>query len=210
MIRPMIAVIDYGMGNLRSVAKALEVSGARVQVTDSPLRVRSASGVVLPGVGAFGQASQRLHRSGLMKTVESVLAKGTPFLGICLGLQLLFDRSEESPGISGIGFFRGVVRRFRTKALKVPHMGWNTLSSGPQRPAALRGTGSGDYFYFVHSFYPDPLDVTVIAATTDYGERFCSAAAAGNVVATQFHPEKSGKKGLRILSRFMDEVRRCS
>jgi glutamine amidotransferase len=214
MKAPLIAVIDYGMGNLRSVSKALEKAGGRVQVTDSPSVIRAAQGVVLPGVGAFGDASKRLTQTGLATAANQALAQGKPFLGICLGLQLLFDRSEESRGVAGLGFWKGTVRRFHfaaEKKLKVPHMGWNTLNTrAKNKPALLAGLNSKDYFYFVHSFYPDPEDQRVIATTTSYGLSFCSSAAQGNVYACQFHPEKSGAQGQKILRNFVKQVRTCS
>jgi len=208
--KPVIALVDYGMGNLRSVEKALEKVGGQVQLTDSARDIRSSQAVVLPGVGAFGQAARRLHARGLSKAIEAVLEKGKPFLGICLGLQLLFERSEEDPGVKGLGFFKGSVVRFRKKSLKVPHMGWNTVSVRQPSSACLKDIGKDDYFYFVHSYYPVPADRSVIAATTAYGSSFCSAAAQQSVVATQFHPEKSGKQGLRLLSNFVKQVKRCS
>lgn len=209
MSRPRIAVIDYGMGNLRSVAKALEKAGAQAIVTQSPRAVRSAEGVVLPGVGAFGEAANRLRSSGLDRAVESALEQGTPFLGICLGLQLLFERSEEDPRSRGLGFWKGRVVRFssaRSGSLKVPHMGWNRVrpAQGAQRPWV-----PDDYFYFVHSYFPIPEDPKVVAGLTPYGRTFCSAAAQGNVWATQFHPEKSGAAGARLLRAFLKKVTSC-
>lgn len=207
---PVIALIDYGMGNLRSVQKALEKVGGRVQLTDSPRVIRSAKAVVLPGVGAFGQAAKRLRAKGLDRAIQDTLNEGKPFLGICLGLQLLFERSEENPGIQGLGFFKGSVVRFRHKTLKVPHMGWNNLSLSSRPGSCLKNIGKNDHFYFVHSYFPAPKDKKIIAATTRYGSRFCSAAAQGPVTATQFHPEKSGRQGLRLLSNFVRQVKRCS
>lgn len=211
---PWVAVVDYGMGNLRSVQKAVERAGARALVTDSARVVRQAVGVVLPGVGAFGEAVKRLKSQRLWDAVEDVLTQRKPFLGICLGLQLLFERSEECPGQRGFGFLKGSVVRFRKtgrRALKVPHMGWNTLDRGPAgKSACLKGLQSDDYFYFVHSYFPEPRDRRIVAATTRYGRAFCSAVSKGNLFATQFHPEKSGAPGLRLLKNFVRQARLCS
>jgi imidazole glycerol-phosphate synthase subunit HisH len=210
-MKPTVAVVDYGMGNLRSVQKALEKIGARAVVTDSPTTIRRADAVVLPGVGAFGEAAKSLKRQRLWGPVEETLGSGKPFLGICLGLQLLFERSEESRGEKGFGFLEGSVERFRfpsAKRLKVPHMGWNTLRLNAKNRSPW-GTGmtSKDYFYFVHSYFPAPKDKSVIAATTSYGIDFCSAAAGPSWFASQFHPEKSGEQGLRLLRQFVNRVR---
>jgi len=213
-MKPAIAVIDYGMGNLRSVAKALEKAGARVQVTDSPSVVKKAKAIVLPGVGAFGEASRRLKSTGLDKVIQSSLHANKPFLGICLGLQLLFEGSEESPKAKGLGFWKGTVKRFRIKKEKVPHMGWNTLRQSREQKAegrnkVLKGISENAYFYFVHSYYPVPKDRTVIATETRYGLPFCSSAAQGRVFACQFHPEKSGDQGQRLLKNFVKAVAAC-
>jgi len=228
-MKPTIAVIDYGMGNLRSVAKALEKAGALVQVTDSPAIVKKAQGVVLPGVGAFGEASRRLKSTGLDKVIRASLASDKPFLGICLGLQLLFESSEESPKAKGLGFWKGKVKRFRFSPAglgaclpagrhsgapyKVPHMGWNTVTQSRDPNSGskniLKGITGKDYFYFVHSYYPVPKDRDVIALETHYGKSFCSAASQGRVFACQFHPEKSGAQGQRILKNFVKEVASC-
>ncbi|MFA5974972.1 MAG: imidazole glycerol phosphate synthase subunit HisH [Elusimicrobiota bacterium] len=213
-MKPTIAVVDYGMGNLRSVQKALERAGANALVTDTAQVIRGAAGVVLPGVGAFGEAVKRLKAGRLWAPLQDTLAQNKPFLGICLGLQLLFECSEENPGLRGLGFFKGSVIRFREKSmrsLKVPHMGWNTFRRGPAKTDVwLKGLGLNDYFYFVHSYFPQPNDRQVIAATTLYGQTFCSAAAQGNCFASQFHPEKSGDQGLRLLRNFVHQVRSCS
>jgi imidazole glycerol-phosphate synthase subunit HisH len=211
-MKPLIAVIDYGMGNLHSVSKALEKAGGTVQITQSPQAIRKAAGVVLPGVGAFGEAIRRLKAKRLMAPIQEVLAKDRPFLGICLGLQLLFERSAESPRDPGLGFFRGSVERFRLPRrgkLKIPHMGWNTLRRGRATTPYLRGVSRDSHFYFVHSYYPKVRDPSIVAATTPYGKPFCSAVARRNLFACQFHPEKSGDQGQIILRNFIRAVRTC-
>jgi len=200
----MIAVIDYGMGNLRSVSKALELVGGQVIVTSEPADIVGADAVVLPGVGAFGHAMDNLLKRNLVAPITESIASGTPFLGICLGLQLLFDESEEDAGVKGLGIIPGSVRRFNT-TLKVPHMGWNELSLKKEVPV-LKNTPDGSFMYFVHSYYVDPKDTNVVAATTCYDREFVSAIATDNVFATQFHPEKSAEKGLAILKEFCELV----
>ncbi|MDA1190267.1 MAG: imidazole glycerol phosphate synthase subunit HisH [Candidatus Poribacteria bacterium] len=205
----MIAVIDYGMGNLRSVQKGLEHVGANAVITDDPNVLREANAIVLPGQGAFGAAMNRLDEAGMTQAVKDEIASGKPFLGICIGIQLLFESSEEAPGVAGLGILPGTVTKFRPERLaegqKVPHMGWNELSLKQSIPH-FSDVKNGDYVYFVHSYYPDPSDTSVIAATTDYGVEFASAVAYENVVATQFHPEKSQRVGLSILRAFAELV----
>jgi glutamine amidotransferase len=213
-----IVVVDYGMGNVRSVEKALAHCGVEVAVTSDPDRVRAASHIVLPGVGAFGDAMAELRRRALVEPVRDVIAADTPFLGICLGLQVLFESSEESPGVEGLGIIEGQVRRFRTH-LKVPHMGWNRIAI--RRPNALlalphgrasasvaggRASASVDdepFVYFVHSYYVDPRDEQWTATTTQYDGEFVSAVARGRCFGTQFHPEKSQAVGQEILRNFI-------
>jgi glutamine amidotransferase len=212
-MKPQIAVIDYEMGNLHSVAKALEKAGARVQVTDSIAAIHRADAVVLPGVGAIGEAVKRLTAKKLVAPVLNAIEKNKPFLGICLGLQLLFERSEESPRIKGLGAFKGDVVRFpnsKNASLKVPHMGWNTVSAGAAgKTGILQGIRKGCYFYFVHSFYPAPQEKKVIATNTLYGRPFCSSIAKGRLFASQFHPEKSGDQGQRLLKNFIRLAAAC-
>lgn len=199
-----IAVIDYGMGNLRSVEKGFEKVGHRAVVTSDPARVAAAAKVVLPGVGAFEDAMAELRRLGLVRPVLDAIDSGKPFLGICLGLQLLFDVSYENGRHPGLGVFPGEVVRFDLpEQYAVPHMGWNQLSIRRAAPV-LTGIAEGTYFYFVHSYYVVPKDPQVIAAETDYGGQFCSMIWRGNVFATQFHPEKSQADGLRILKNFAE------
>jgi glutamine amidotransferase len=202
----MIAVIDYGMGNLRSVQKGFEKVGHQALVTSDPAEVARAEKVVLPGVGAFEDAVAELKRRDLIEPVLSAINSGKPFLGICLGLQLLFERSYEHGEHQGLGVLEGEVVRFDLPSgYSVPHMGWNQLSI-PRRPPILEGVEEGTYFYFVHSYYVVPRDTSVVAATTDYHEPFCSMVWRDNLFATQFHPEKSQSDGLRILRNFAELV----
>lgn len=206
-------VLDYGMGNLRSVAKALEAVGADVVVSDDRRRLEKSDLLVLPGQGAFGAAAGVLKRKGLTPFVKEWLQADRPYLGLCLGLQLLFERSEEAPGVKGFGVLPGRVRKFRPRSrrLKVPHMGWNEA-----RPTARSKTAEGmfagalsrpDKFYFVHSYYADPEDRSVVWTESDYGGRFCSGVARGRLAAVQFHPEKSGRAGLVLLRGICRRVR---
>lgn len=198
----MIAIIDYGMGNLRSVQKGLERAGGEAVVTRDIGQIESARGVVLPGVGAFSACMQNLGNFGLIEPIRAAIRKKKPFLGICLGFQLLFSESEEFGPQKGLDLFSGKVVGFHAgKELKVPHMGWNRLEKKIQSPF-LEGVSSGDYVYFVHSFYVVPDDSSIIATTTDYGESFVSSIATESLFACQFHPEKSQELGLRILANF--------
>ena len=197
----MIAIIDYGMGNLRSVSKAFERLGFTVNVTRDPRQIANASHVVLPGVGAFPDCMRNLEEMGLVDPVHRALSSGKPFLGICLGLQLLFTESEEFGLHKGLGWIRGRVVRFPDDGLKVPHMGWNTLEIRKPAPA-LQDLPADAMVYFVHSYYGVPEDPAVIATTTEYGQRFTSSIAVDNVFACQFHPEKSQAVGLRLLRNF--------
>lgn len=196
----MIAIVDYGAGNLSSVAKALSSLGKTAHVTSDPEVVRNADVLVFPGVGAAGDAMQRLDSMHLRAPILDAVSRGTPFLGICLGLQLLFTSSEENGGRPCLGVVSGAVRRLPS-GLKVPHIGWNQVRQ--RRPHPLfDGVPDGADFYFVHSFYPDLTDTTLVLGETEYGVRFCSILAFENVVATQFHPEKSGRHGLQLLDNF--------
>jgi len=200
----MIAIVDYGFGNLGSVAKALEFIGYPCRITGEAKDLQSASGVILPGVGAFGAAMDALRRTRLDIAVREYVSSGAPFLGVCLGMQLLFDKSEESGGkAEGLGILPGVVRRFPAKTeLKIPQIGWNDLVT-----AADPVFRKGDYVYFVHSYYCVPERVSDVAATAFYGVEYACAVSRGNILAMQFHPEKSGEVGLSILNRWARRTR---
>jgi glutamine amidotransferase len=198
----MIAIIDYGMGNLRSVQKAFERVGFDAQVTRDAGEITSARGVVLPGVGAFRACMENLARYGLIEPIRQTVLQKKPFLGICLGFQLLFSESEEFGLQKGLDLFPGRVVGFKpNNGLKIPHMGWNRIEKKQDTPF-LEGISSGDYVYFVHSFYVVPNDTSLSATTTNYGEEFSSSIATENLFACQFHPEKSQEIGLRILRNF--------
>jgi imidazole glycerol-phosphate synthase subunit HisH len=202
-----IAIIDYGMGNLRSVQKAFERLGHAAEVTGDAERITRAPGVVLPGVGAFAACMTNLAAAGLVEPVKQVIRAGRPFLGICLGMQLLFDESEEFGPVAGLGILPGRVVRFAADPdRKVPHMGWNSVRIVRRAPE-LAGIEDGAYVYFVHSYYPVPRDTDVIATTTPYGREFASSVVRDNVFACQFHPEKSQQVGLRLLDNFVGVVR---
>jgi len=202
----MIAIVDYGMGNLRSVEKGFKKVGVEALVTSEPRVVENADAVVLPGVGAFKDCIRNLSDLSLTEAVVTSINKGKPFLGICLGLQVLFSESEEFGTCKGLDIFRGKVVRFK-EGLKVPHMGWNTVRI-VNRPPILSDIEDDSFFYFVHSFYVVPEDKEIIATTTDYGTTFTSMVWKDNVFATQFHPEKSQGLGLKILKGFGDFVRK--
>jgi glutamine amidotransferase len=220
----VIALIDYGSGNLRSAEKALARAGADVRIVNRREDVLAADAVVLPGVGAFGDCVRNLEELGLADAIREFIAMERPFLGICVGLQMLFESGEESPGVRGLGVLPGRVPRFPAGKLKVPHMGWNQLRirradcpllqgvsavgrvpsrGGGESAASGDAAYNGPYVYFVHSYYGQPRDNSVVAATTDYGVEFASVIWAGNVFATQFHPEKSQAIGLRMLKNFV-------
>ena len=201
----MIALIDYGAGNLRSVHKALKHLGAEVRLVTQPDQMKGARAVVLPGVGAFDDCLNALRRQSLIEACREAIRSGLPFLGICVGYQALFERSEEfNSCAAGLAIFRGRVVRFTERpGLKIPQIGWNQVT--PTRPECplFRDIPPGTYFYFVHSFYPQPADPSIIAAETEYGDRFASAVWKDNVFATQFHPEKSQQAGLQLLRNFL-------
>ncbi|MBI5178737.1 MAG: imidazole glycerol phosphate synthase subunit HisH [Nitrospinae bacterium] len=196
----MIAIVDYGMGNLRSVQKAFEKLGLPAIITRDAGLMASASRLVLPGVGAFGLCMERLRGYGLVEPIKDFIAGGKPFLGICLGLQLLFEESEEFGRQEGLGVLKGKVKRFSAPGIKVPHMGWNNVKIVGPSPL-FDGIADGSHFYFVHSFYVEPAE-PVATGETEYGGTFVSAIQKGNVYATQFHPEKSQSAGLKMLENF--------
>jgi glutamine amidotransferase len=199
----MVTIIDYGSGNLRSVQKALERVGVEARITDDPNVVAESSHLVLPGVGAFGDAIRAIRGRGLVEPILAHIRADRPFLGICMGLQLLFESGSEGGHHEGLGVLDGEVTRFELPAgMKIPHMGWNQVSwrtAGTSQPAG----NDGDHFYFVHSYVARPRDETVIAATSDYGGPFCAAVARGRLFATQFHPEKSQSAGMELLRTCM-------
>ena len=196
-------IVDYGMGNLRSVENALVAAGGDPLVSADPDVVRKAERLILPGVGAFGDAMENLRRGGMDIAIRDATAAGTPLLGLCLGLQLLFTSSEEFGNHEGLNLIPGSVRRFDIPGLRVPHIGWNQLED--MRPSPLlEGVPDGSYFYFVHSFYVDPVDPADAICRTDYGRRFCSIAGRGKVFGAQFHPEKSQDIGKKLLRNFLN------
>lgn len=204
---PNIAVLDYEMSNLRSATKALERLGARVRLARDPAEARGADGILLPGVGHFGEAMRRIRAARLDRAVLDAVAAGVPVLGICLGVQLLFESSEEAPGVAGLGVLPGRVRRLRTER-KLPQIGWNTVTWAPGSPLApddpdpLMST-----YYFVHSFCCEPEEGALVLGTAEYGETFCVAAGRPGLLGVQFHPEKSSRAGLALLGRWLATVR---
>ena len=200
-MKEAIVIIDYGMGNLYSVSKAVAAVGAEPVVTTDKEVIARATKLILPGVGAFGDCMANLEKSGLIPVIKEQLDKGTPFLGICLGMQVLFEGSEEDPGVAGLGYFKGQVRKLTTKE-KIPHMGWNKLELRNASPL-LAGV-KDDYVYFVHSFHCEPKDKALITAVCDYGQEVTAAVGKGNVQAFQFHPEKSSRVGLALLKAFKE------
>ena len=202
----MIALVDYDAGNVKSVEKAIEKLGGEFILTSDPETVRNADAVILPGVGNFGDCMDKLISRGLDKAIRSFASSGKPFLGICVGLQLLFDESEESPGVPGLGILKGKIRRFPVSdELKVPQIGWNNIISCKGR--LFDGINEGTYFYFVHSYYLEAADPSIISSRAEYGVTFDSSVESGNVFATQFHPEKSSDAGLKVLKNFLDLVK---
>lgn len=203
----MITIIDYGMGNLHSVSKALEKAGAKVKISSRPTDILKAEKLVLPGVGAFKEAMSELKKRKLIKPIIKYITEiKKPFLGLCLGLQLLFEESEEGGRIKGLGILKGKVRRFNfplSKKLKIPHMGWNQIRIKNKNCPILKGIPDKTYMYFVHSYYVEPKDKKNIAALTNYGLNFTSAICQDNIYAWQGHPEKSQKMGLKILENFV-------
>ncbi len=200
-----VALIDYGAGNLRSVANALRALGIEPIIAASTEEIDDATHLVLPGVGSFGDCMEQLGNRGLLAPIRDWVLSGKPYLGICLGYQILFDSSEETPGVAGLGLFSGSVRRFiQTPGLKVPHMGWNSVVPSVPESGNWAGFGAEPYFYYVHSYFPVPEEPSIIAAKTSYGEDcFAAAIEAPNLFACQFHPEKSQDAGLRLIRNFL-------
>ena len=200
----MIAIIDYDAGNLKSVEKALKSLNQEVIVSRDSSEILQADKVILPGVGAFGDAMNNLDKFGLVDTIKEVTRKNTPFLGICLGLQLLFERSDETPGVEGLGILKGEILRIPDQpGLKIPHMGWNSLKY-PHEGRLFRGIPEDSYVYFVHSYYLKAEDESIVTATTEYSTLIHASVESGNVFACQFHPEKSSDIGLQILKNFSE------
>jgi glutamine amidotransferase len=197
----MIAIVDYGLGNLKSVKSALDRLGVEAAITSEATVIQGADGVIFPGVGAFSKAMRNLRELGILEAVRGAATSGKPFLGICLGLQLLFTESSEHGRHEGLNVIPGRVARFGVGALKVPHMGWNQVRQERASPL-FEGVPDGSFFYFAHSYYALPDEAGVAIGSTEYGVRFASAVQKGNLFATQFHPEKSGPLGLRMLENF--------
>ena len=200
----MVAIIDYDAGNVKSVEKAVAALGKHVILTGNPDEILSAEHVILPGVGAFGDAMKKLNQYGLVDTIRRVIEKQTPFLGICLGLQLLFESSEESPGVDGLGILPGKIVRIPEKDdLKIPHIGWNSLSY-PNQGRLFQGVPEQSYVYFVHSYYLQADEPEIVKAVTEYGTTIHASVEKDNIFACQFHPEKSSEVGMTILKNFLD------
>ena len=199
-----VGIVDYGAGNLRSVANAVSALGVEYFLVTSAEEMEGITHLILPGVGAFGDCMAELEKRGLTGPIRDWVASNRPYFGICLGYQILFDESVEAPGVSGLGVFRGKVQRFTEDGRKIPHMGWNAAVPTSLGDKMWEGLGGEPYFYFVHSFFPVPENENIIAMTTEYGETFASAVRSGNIVATQFHPEKSQQAGLKLLGNFLE------
>ena len=198
----MIVLIDYGVGNLYSVAKAAAYVGGDVKISSAAADIERADKIILPGVGAFGDCMKNLAATGLIPTIKAEIFSGKPLLGICVGLQILFAGSEESPEVDGLKIFSGRVKKICAGDLKIPHMGWNSIKFGGSK--LFKGLSGEPYFYFVHSYHAAPDDKKIIAASTTYGEEVTAAIEFENIFATQFHPEKSGDVGLHVLKNFVD------
>lgn len=199
----MIAILDYDAGNIKSVEKAVQLLGQEVTITRDRREVLNADKVILPGVGAFGDAMGKIRQYGLYEVIHEVVEQGTPFLGICLGLQLLFERSEESPGVEGLGILKGEILRIpETPGLKIPHMGWNSLEFR-NNGRLFEDLPEESYVYFVHSYYLRAADEKIVTAVTEYGTQIHASVEQGNVFACQFHPEKSSDVGIQILKNFV-------
>lgn len=200
----MITVLDYDAGNIKSVEKALNFLGEEVKITRDREEILSADGVILPGVGAFGDAMEKLHQYGLVDVIHEVVDRQIPFLGICLGLQLMFESSEETPGVEGLHLLDGKIRRIpAAEGLKIPHIGWNDLTF-PNEGRLFRGVEEHSYVYFVHSYYLEATEPSIVTATTEYGTLIHASVEKGNIFGCQFHPEKSSRVGMKILRNFIE------
>ena len=201
----MITIINYGTGNLFSVEKAFAALGAEVRVSSKHEDILSSDKIVLPGVGAFGDCMRQLNASGLIPAVKESVAKGIPLLGICVGLQILFEGSEESAGVEGLNLLRGRVRKISAQHEKIPHMGWNALdlAKNHREKGLFKGIPQFSYVYFVHSYYAVPEDMSIVSSSCFYGEKITASISTENIMATQFHPEKSGDVGLNIIQNFI-------
>lgn len=204
---PVVGLVDYGSGNLRSVQRALEHAGAVCRLVHNPAEAGGCTALVVPGVGSFGDCARQLREAGLWEFLREWIAADRPYLGICLGYQLLFEGSEESPGVEGLGALKGNVVHFPAEAgFKIPHMGWNQLHIRRGEDRLMRGLGENPDFYFVHSYYPVPADPAVITSTCNYGVEFAASVTLGNLSAVQFHPEKSQSLGLAMLRNFISSL----
>jgi len=203
---PRLGLIDYGSGNLRSVSKALEAAGAHITRIERGPIAGGFDALVLPGVGAFGDSVNQLKNRDLFVSLQEWLNDGRRFLGVCLGFQLLFESSEESPEVAGLGIFQGQVRKFSQARVKVPQIGWNLVKWTEHAHTLYEKLPRDPYFYFVHSYYPQPKDESIVAGYTEYGDSFAAAVATKNLLATQFHPEKSQESGLLLLRQFLDTL----
>jgi glutamine amidotransferase len=201
----MIGIVDYDIGNLRSVQKAFQHVGGEAVFVRTPEEIARVDALVLPGVGAFGDCIRSLEKSGMWDDVAAWARSEKPFFGICVGFQMLFESSEEAPGVKGLGIFAGQVRKFSSgHGLKIPQIGWNTVKVLQPGASLLAGISDGDYVYFVHSYYVSPADPRIVALESTYGDTFAAAVSRGNLVATQFHPEKSQRAGLRMITNFVE------
>lgn len=201
----MIVIVDYGTGNLKSVANACKLLGKPAVITDSKTVIAKAKKIIFPGVGHFGAAVAELKKRDLPSVIKAKIKEGVPFLGICLGMQILFEESQEARGLKGLGVIKGKVKKFKDKTLPIPHMGWNQIKKQGSKDKLFEGIKDGSFLYFVHSYYCEPADKSIIATTTDYGVEFASSISVDNIWAVQFHAEKSQKLGLKLFDNFLKQ-----